>query len=190
MMRELGREYRLPCNWILLTYLQQVQILTHVHPHPPSTVLSTQAPSVAIQNAQRTCNPESTAQFATTGCIGKDVTVLQRPPTEILLPDLSCGSETFKKNLILMDARLGVTGWDVTLWPEASRKAPMEAASPTQMVLTFGPMWRIVSNTAIPVTQCSLSYECAQLFVKRQGVRRLRKVLQANVTPPPPPPAA
>lgn len=34
--------------------------------------------------------------------------------------------------------------------PEASRKAPMEAARPTQTVDTSGRMWRIVSNTAMP----------------------------------------
>ena len=38
----------------------------------------------------------------------------------------------------------------LTLWPEASRKAPMDAASPTQMVDTSGLICLMVSNTAMP----------------------------------------
>ena len=41
-------------------------------------------------------------------------------------------------------------GCSQTLWPEASKKAPMDAAKPTQIVLTSGPMCLMVSNTAIP----------------------------------------
>ena len=38
----------------------------------------------------------------------------------------------------------------LTCSPEARRKAAMEAAKPTQVVLTCGLMWRMVSKTAIP----------------------------------------
>lgn len=37
-----------------------------------------------------------------------------------------------------------------TWWPEASKKAPMDAARPTHTVDTSGLMCLIVSNTAIP----------------------------------------
>lgn len=38
-----------------------------------------------------------------------------------------------------------------TCCPDARMKAPMDAARPMQHVLTSGRMWRMVSNTAIPV---------------------------------------
>ena len=44
-----------------------------------------------------------------------------------------------------------------TWCPEARRKAPMEAARPTQTVDTFGRMCRIVSKTAIPASFSLLS---------------------------------
>ena len=46
----------------------------------------------------------------------------------------------------------GIIEWEFwrTWWPEASRKAPMEAARPTQTVDTSGLMCLMVSNTAMP----------------------------------------
>lgn len=53
-------------------------------------------------------------------------------------------------------------------WPEASRKAPMEAASPTHTVLTSGRMCRIVSNTAMPAQRSAHSVQLS-IQVGRAG---------------------
>lgn len=45
-----------------------------------------------------------------------------------------------------------------TWCPDASRKAPMDAARPTQTVDTFGRMCRIVSKTAIPAQRQQISH--------------------------------
>ena len=52
---------------------------------------------------------------------------------------------------------------NLTLWPEASKKAPMDAARPTQMVLTSGPMCLIVSKTAMPARHIACLYSFLKL---------------------------